>query len=63
MQAKAILTWMESAFRLPDGSVSSILYPDKTQCPYGFLEDYALWTESILTFGMISEGMQYGEIR
>ncbi len=62
MQAEAILTWMESAFRLPDGSVSSILYPDKTQCPYGFLEDYALWTESVLTFGMISEVCNMGKL-
>ena len=50
---------MESACRLPDGSVSSILYPDKTQCPYGFLEDYAFMDRvgSILWYDF--GGMQY----
>ena len=62
IRAREVLNWMESAFRLPDNSVSSILYPDQSKSPYGFLEDYSFWAESILSFGAISEIWDQGSL-
>ena len=62
IRAGEVLNWMESVFRLPDNTVSSILYPDQSKSPYGFLEDYSLWAESILSFGAISEIWDQGSL-
>ena len=61
-RAEKLLKWMESAFLLPDGSVSSLLYPDQSNSSFGFLEDYTYWIEAILSFGAISEAFNPGQI-
>ncbi len=61
-RAHKLLSWMDRAFRLPDGNVSSLHYPDHSQSAFGFLEDYVLWTEAILTFGAISEVWGLGKL-
>jgi len=55
-KAECLLKWMESSFKGVDGTVLSILYPDHQQSHWGFLEDYAHWTEAMLAFASICEG-------
>lgn len=62
-RAEKLLKWMESAFLLPDGSVSSLLYPDQSNSSFGFLEDYTYWIEAILSFGAISEAFNLGKLK
>lgn len=59
-KAECLLNWMESSFRGVDGIVLSILYPDHQQSTWGFLEDYALWSEAMLAFASICEGFDIG---
>ena len=57
-----LLHWMDDTFRLPDGSVSSMLYPDQTKSEFAFLEDYAFWVEAILSMGSVSEVYHFGKL-
>ena len=63
IRAADLLNWMESSFRLSDGSVASLLYPDQSKSSYGFLEDYAFWAEAMLSFGAISEIWNLGKLK
>lgn len=62
LRAEKILNWMESSFRLPNGYVASLVYPDQSQSQFGFLEDYAFWAEAILLLSTISEAWGLGKL-
>lgn len=62
-KAYNLLMWMDSVFKHPDGSVSSIRYPDQSTSPFAFLEDYAYWVEAILTIGAVSEIYKFGKLQ
>jgi uncharacterized protein YyaL (SSP411 family) len=57
-----LLKWMDSVFKQPDGSVSSIRYPDQSTNSFSFLEDQAFWVEAILAMGSISEIHKLGKL-
>ncbi len=61
-KAYNLLRWMDSVFRQPDGSVSSIRYPDQTTSRFCFLEDQAFWVEALLAMGTISEIYKLGNL-
>jgi uncharacterized protein YyaL (SSP411 family) len=57
-----LLKWMDSVFKKPDGSISSIRYPDQSTSSFSFLEDQAFWVEAILAMGAISEIYKLGKL-
>ena len=59
-KAYHILQWMKSAFLSADGSVCSIRYPDQSRNGHGFLEDYSLWAEAMLSFASVAEVFGFG---
>ena len=61
--AKNLLDWMKSTFLSEDNQVSSLFYPDRSSSNFAFLEDYALWAESLLTFASISELYDHGSMQ
>ena len=60
-KSKDLLMWMDSTFLLPNGRVSSLLYPNETRSTFAFLEDYALWAEAMLAFATICEVWELGK--
>ena len=62
-KSKDLLMWMDLTFLLPNGRVSSLLYPNETRSTFAFLEDYALWAEAMLAFATICEVWELGNRR
>lgn len=59
-KAVDLLNWMENSFSQPDGSVSSLLYPNNKKSSWACLEDYTLWAEAVLNFASVCEGFGLG---
>ncbi len=55
MEARNLLLWMNASFKNSKGNACSLLYPDGSKSETAYLEDHALWAESLLLFSAVSE--------